>query len=102
MKQNFKSYFKTTPMGKELLIKAENGAIKQEEGIELIFKGTRRLLSPSDVLELYPSEVPITSVRRAITQLTKKGILVMTEATKKGKWNKPEHLWIHSDFKNLY
>jgi hypothetical protein len=101
MKQNYKSYFKTTPMGKALQIKCEAGAIKQEEGIEQIFKGTRQRLSPSDVLELYPAKIPITSVRRAITQMTKKGVLVMTEATKLSEWGKPEHLWLHSDFKHL-
>ena len=67
----------------------------------MIYLGTRTKLSPSDVLELYPAAVPITSIRRAITQMTKKGILVMTEATKKGTWGKSEHLWIHSKFNHL-
>lgn len=98
---NYKSYFQTTPMGEELRIKCELKAIKQEDGIEMIYKGTRRLLSPSDVLELYPTKVPITSVRRAITQLTKKNILVMSDATKQSEWGRPEHLWVHIDYKHL-
>lgn len=98
---NFKHYFQTTELGEELRIQCELGAIKQEDGIEKIYKGTRRLLSPSDVRDLYPAKIPITSIRRAITQLTKKGILVMTDATKKGEWGKPEHLWRHSDYDHL-
>lgn len=99
--KNYKSYFDTTNLQNDLRIKCEAGALTQEDGIENIFKGTRRLLSPSDVQDLYPKEVPITSIRRAMTQLTKKDILVMTDATKKGKWGRPEHLWRHSDYDHL-
>tara|TARA_R110002153_G_scaffold189041_4_gene341899 strand:+ start:8249 stop:8560 length:312 start_codon:yes stop_codon:yes gene_type:complete len=101
MKRNFKSYFHTTPMGEELKIKCELNAINQENGIELIYRGTRQILTPSDVLDLYPSKVPITSIRRAITQLTKKGILIQSNMTKESEWGRPEHYWIHKDYEHL-
>lgn len=103
MKKNFtaKKFFHTTPMGMDLKIKCELGAMKQETAIELIYDGTRSLLTPSDVLDLYPTKVPITSIRRAITQMTKQGILVQTKMTKQSEWGRPEHYWVHSNYRHL-
>ena len=101
MNYKYKTYFKTTPMGEELYKKCEAGALKQEEVIEMLYKATRKLLTPSDVLYLYPTDVPITSIRRAITQLTKKGVLTMTDSTQESEWGRPEHHWIYSSFKHI-
>tara|TARA_R110001606_G_C14842933_1_gene585995 strand:- start:116 stop:424 length:309 start_codon:yes stop_codon:yes gene_type:complete len=101
MNYKYKTYFKTTPMGAELYKKFSDGAIKQEEAVTLIFAASSELISPSDALYLYPDNVPITSIRRAITQLTKKGILVKTDYTKTSEWGKPEHCWVHSKFSHL-
>ena len=101
MNPKYKSYFKTTPMGEELNQKCIAGALKQEEAIEMLFKATRKLLTPSDVLYLYPTHVPITSIRRAITQLTKKGILIKTDIDQLSEWGRPEHYWIHAEFSHI-
>lgn len=99
--KNYKAYFETTPIGEQLKIKAELNALKQEDAIELLFKATRKTMTPSEILEMYPTNVPITSIRRAITQLTKKGFLVQTDMTKKSPWGRPEHFWIHADYEHL-
>lgn len=37
---------------------------------------------------------PITSVRRAITNLTKRGLLIKTDVMAIGDYGKPNHTWI--------
>lgn len=102
MNYKYKSYFNTTPVGQEILNQCKAGSLKQEEAIEMFYKATEKQLTPSDILYLYPNNVPITSIRRAITQLTKKGILTMCESTKESEWGRPEHFWIHSNFKSQH
>ena len=53
-------------------------------------------MTPFDVSEIYNklySNAPITSIRRAMTQLTKDNHLVMTEKKRNGIYNTPNHLW---------
>jgi hypothetical protein len=52
------------------------------------------LLSPWDVLEgCFGYNVPITSVRRAISDLTKEGLLTKTHERKVGKYNELCYMW---------
>lgn len=51
--------------------------------------------SPFDIQKEYEKffpEVPITSIRRAMTNLTKKGLL-MKVGMKQERYGKPNHLW---------
>jgi len=66
---------------------------KQEDEIARIFRAHKRL-SPSQAHELYDGgSVPLTSIRRAITNLTIDGVLVKTEAKRLGIYGKVEHVW---------
>jgi hypothetical protein len=91
MQQN-KTYFNTTNLSKEDLKESIANAFKQEELIVNLYKRYGSL-SPSDVLKLLDFKYPITSVRRAITTLTKKHLLIKTEVQKKGLYGKLEYIW---------
>lgn len=91
-----RSYYNTNNLTgsdlKEAIIKAE----KQEEAIELLYANSDRSYSPSQVLGLMNKagkQWPITSLRRAITNLQKKGVLVKTGEMVKGMYSSPENTW---------
>ena len=68
--------------------------MKQEEQILAFFKDHKEpLFSPSMVYNAFHKAWPITSVRRAMTNLTTAGELVKTSSTVTGMYGKPEHLW---------
>lgn len=48
--------------------------------------------SPSQIFKLL-SKYLITSIRRAITDLTTLGYLVKTEQKRVGMWGRPEYIW---------
>ena len=50
-------------------------------------------LSPSMVYKAVNEKWPITSIRRAMTNLTDDGMIVKTQETVKGVYGKNEHLW---------
>ena len=50
-------------------------------------------MSPSMVYKALREEWPITSIRRAMTNLTDDGKIVKTQKTVKGIYGKKEHLW---------
>ena len=54
-------------------------------------------MTPFDIQEaltnLYDLDAPITSVRRAITDLTTEDRLIKTDIMKKGKYGKEVHCW---------
>jgi predicted nucleic acid-binding protein len=81
------------------LSKAHLNTLKQEEFITEIFKNNpQSLIIPSQVLKvyikIYNKNTPITSIRRAITDLTAKGILRKTSVTAMGEYGKVEHCWV--------
>ena len=91
------SYHNTTGLVGGELRQAEAGATKQERIILRLFSGLHdgHGLTPSQVhRKAFQSTVPITSVRRAITNLTDRGELVKTDDTAPGPYGRPEHLWI--------
>jgi len=60
------------------------------------FKSSGGRHSPSDILDLVwagGNQPPLTSVRRAITNLQKQGKLIKTEETKVGLYGRPEYKW---------
>lgn len=83
---------------KELTIENAN-ALKQEEFITSIFKAnTNKPISPSQVHKVYVKDfnknVPLTSIRRAISNLADKNVLRKTSIMVDGIFGKPEHCWV--------
>lgn len=68
-------------------------AAKQSDVILGLFEMTKTPMSPSMVYKALGREWPITSIRRAMTNLTDDGDIVKTQKTTKGIYGKKEHLW---------
>lgn len=69
----------------------------QDAAILAIYANARGPLSPSDVHWLCESagkRWPMTSVRRAISNMTKTGALTKTGTFKRGVFGTREHLWM--------
>lgn len=100
-----KSFYNTISLKGDALKEARANAAFQETVITAIFKDNPGIrLSPSMVLDIFTNHlqknVPMTSIRRGITNLTKgdkekgiEGILRKTEETRIGLYGLPEHLW---------
>lgn len=92
-----KSFFNTISLRGKKLAEAQEKAKKQEERVYLIFvQNKKKGMTPFDVSKeynkLYPN-APVTSIRRAMTKLTKEKHLVMTEKKRNGIYNTPNHIW---------
>ena len=92
-----KNFFNTINLTGKKLIEAQQNAKIQEERVYLIFLQNKKLgMTPFDVSreydKLYP-KAPVTSIRRAMTQLTKNKHIIMTEKKKNGIYNTPNHVW---------
>jgi N-methylhydantoinase B/oxoprolinase/acetone carboxylase alpha subunit len=86
-----KTFYNTTNLTSiELAIEISN-ASKQEHKVMILFKqyGT---LTPFEVWN-HLQEYPITSIRRAITNLTIKGMLNMTKDQRIGMYGKKNYIW---------
>ena len=93
------SYHNTTSSSGEQLNRFEGKAKSQEERIlEWIKRCPSFLMSPSDVRKyVFNSEIPLTSVRRALTNLTTSLDLVKTDQQLNGPYGRPEYLWRLAD-----
>jgi Fe2+ or Zn2+ uptake regulation protein len=91
------SYYNTNKESGKTLINSKTKASKQELKVLKFFEARRdsETFSPEDVLNEvdFGRSIPITSVRRAITNLTNAGYLKKTSITKKGKFGKQIHTW---------
>ncbi len=75
------------------LAKSNTQASKQEERIiDLMNIPCTPFEMHEKYCQLYP-EVPITSIRRAMTNLSNKGILEKTEDKKTEKYGKANYVW---------
>lgn len=73
---------------------ARDNSKSQEDFIKFIFKNQPDLeITPSQMLELFGKNIPLTSVRRALTNLTNENFLEKTEIMTEGLYGKPEHIW---------
>jgi predicted ArsR family transcriptional regulator len=89
------SYHNTTHETGSDLDKYEASAKSQEGRILAYFKShlpVRVLLTPTMINAKLFADVPITSVRRALSNLTKKGLLVKA-GKEKGPYGRPQHCW---------
>lgn len=72
----------------------EKKAVNQNENILAFFKQNRFAdFTPSEVWLKFGQQYPLTSIRRAITDLTKAGDLVKTDNKRKGIYNEINHTW---------
>lgn len=65
----------------------------QEREILALFRRIREPLTPWDVERELRRTWPITSIRRAISDLTAAGVLRKTATMRPGPWGKPSHTW---------
>lgn len=88
------SFFNTIHLSGNNLAEATGQALKQDERVLQILKaGAMTPIQVSKVYnQLYP-EAPLTSIRRSMTVLTKKGFLEKCFEMKQEKYGKENHLW---------
>jgi len=90
------AYHNTNELVGAHLVAAAKAAARQEEAVLLVFARAGRALSPSEVWQLTTSaghDWPLTSIRRAITNLTKSQRLQKLDEQRKGYYGRPEFLW---------
>jgi len=88
------AFYNTTNETGEDLKEHRERAISQEEAIESLYRSNPDwAIGPWQVEKLIEGEWPITSIRRAITNLTKRGVLVKTDHKRRGRHGRPEYMW---------
>tara|TARA_R110000796_G_scaffold117681_2_gene230681 strand:- start:566 stop:853 length:288 start_codon:yes stop_codon:yes gene_type:complete len=92
MSKETKTYFNTTSQSSEYVKKRVAKNKTQEEIVLSIFE-VHKKLSASQVFSMYPTPVPLTSIRRAISNLTFTDKLEKMTETRIGIYNAPEHLF---------
>ena len=88
------SYYNTTHSTSPELGRFESQAKRQESWVLEKFSsyGTVRM-SPSTIHKGAPKNWPLTSIRRAMTNLTNQGKLIKTDTQARGPYGRPEYLW---------
>ena len=87
------AFYETIDQPNSALKESHRKTRKQEDLIYSLFVKRKRPLSPSMVLSQSGLNCPITSIRRAMTDLTNLGKIVKTDRQIKGLYGKAEHLW---------
>jgi hypothetical protein len=85
------SHYNTTNESGNQLSLLNEIAINQEDKVLELFTIYKKL-SPSDVWKYY-SQYPLTSIRRAMTNLSIAGKLVKTDEKKIGIYGRNEFIW---------
>ncbi len=91
------SYHNTNSESGETLKSSEHKAIKQEDAVLAYFKRFKDHSCTPDAVYIYMVKKghnwPITSIRRAITNLTDKGMLIKTRIQQLGSYGKKCFTW---------
>ena len=89
-----KTYYNTTNESKDYVKKQESKSLTQEEEVYSLYEKYNKL-SASDAYTVYHNNLktPITSIRRAITNLSKSGFIHKTKEKKTGLYGKPEYIY---------
>tara|TARA_R100001443_G_scaffold6700_3_gene15734 strand:- start:6380 stop:6667 length:288 start_codon:yes stop_codon:yes gene_type:complete len=90
--KNSNTYFNTTNQDIDYVNKRKAKNKTQESLVYDLFKN-HPTLTASEVLYKFPKQVPITSIRRAISNLQQEQKLVKTTDTKTGIYGAPEHYY---------
>jgi len=89
------TYFNTTHEANPQLALFRQAAIRQEDVILRFFRQHAGILyTPSQINGLLP-QAPLTSIRRALTNLTTQGWLIKTAIKRTGSWGRPEGTWMY-------
>jgi hypothetical protein len=86
-------YHNTTDVAGSALVEYTGAAADQELRILHYFQKTGRPLRPSEVHDAVGGRSPLTSTRRAITNLTSAGYLEKLTRKAEGLYGRPEHFW---------
>ena len=87
-------FYNSTNLTGAVLEQAKEKAATQNEQILAYFRrypGVK--FGPSQVYEHFNEQWPLTSIRRAITDLTAQGYLIKTNTMQAGLYNCIEHTW---------
>ena len=90
------SFHNTTKLSGQPLADAETHCRNQEERILYLFRVYDTPMTPSEVFkkwQLVWPVIPLTSVRRGLSNLTKRGELEMTDELVTGVYGALEHYW---------
>jgi len=82
--------------GKSLSKAIETCKTQEAIVMELFISKSKNGLTPVEVhnlFEKYVSECPLTSIRRALTNLTNKNLLIKTDAKRIGKYGVENYVW---------
>jgi Fe2+ or Zn2+ uptake regulation protein len=86
-------YYNTTNETGEVLKRAKQKTLKQDSRIMSFFESHPGHWTPCEVWQQCMPNVPITSVRRSITNLTDQGRLEKTDKKKQGIYGRPNYTW---------
>lgn len=89
-------FFNTIGLKGDDLVNANKKANRQEDRVLELFRSTGIAMTPEDVEARYNAlftPAPLTSFRRAITNLTNSGYLIKCDNMAIGKYGKPVHYW---------
>ena len=86
------SYHNTTSQDSDFVVKSRIKNKTQEEIVFEIFKRFKKL-SASEVLEEFPKNVPLTSIRRAMSNLQYENKLRKLSEKREGLYGAPEHYY---------
>lgn len=96
-----KSFHNTTFEKGTVLGIAEMKAEFQEQAVMKIFRRENAYLSPDYVWVesgMMAANAPLTSARRAITNLTERGLLIKSSNKTKGRYGRKTFTWILKEF----
>jgi len=87
-------FFNTIGIPQDLLIIELEKVEKQQDKVITIFEVSMMLgLTPTEVFKALGEQYPITSIRRAFTNLTEAGKLRKTIKMRKGMYGKMNYVW---------
>ena len=89
------NYYNTNNEDRTLLSESRERALKQQAKIkDFFYANSDKSFTPEEVWkELFDIDTPLTSVRRAITNLTSAGGLIKTPEMRFGSYGKKVHTW---------
>ena len=88
------TYYNTTNLSGNELSESKVKAFSQEEIIYSFMKDNENLMfTPFEINKIVLPNCPITSIRRAMTNLTNRNKLEKTEYCRNGDYNKKNYLW---------
>jgi hypothetical protein len=85
-------FYNTIQLDNKKLITALLKADNQMQKVKIIFNAYGKLTA-SEAHSFFPANVPLTSIRRAITDLQTEMFVIKTDEMKEGLYGMPEHYY---------